>query len=100
MLLMLCGNVILALSQWVLIAGLNYSNAVEEVGRYSYSLALAGLFLTVGQVGVRQYLMSTDIPISHVRQLYVSFNVRAASIVCKPIRRYWLFLGCRVFRLG
>ncbi len=72
MLLMLCGNVILALSQWVLIAGLNYSNAVEEVGRYSYSLALAGLFLTVGQVGVRQYLMSTDIPISHVRQLYVT----------------------------
>ncbi|WP_395341657.1 hypothetical protein PN836_019780 [Ningiella sp. W23] len=54
----LIANIAMALSQWAVIAWLNRSGNVDDVGRYAYSLALAGLALSLGHVGLRQYLMS------------------------------------------
>jgi O-antigen/teichoic acid export membrane protein len=58
MLITLLANLALAISQWLLIANLNQSGNVEIVGKYAYSLALAGIFLTIGQMGLRQFVMS------------------------------------------
>ena len=71
-LITLLSNIILAFSQWALIASLNYSGNIGVVGQYSYALALAGFFLTVGQVGLRQYILSSSIDSGHLEQLFVT----------------------------
>ncbi|MBW8190551.1 oligosaccharide flippase family protein [Neiella marina] len=57
----LVSNLVFALSQWVIVAGLNHLGSVDVVGRYAYSITLAGFFLTVGQMGLRQYLLSSTV---------------------------------------
>ncbi|WP_293750654.1 hypothetical protein [uncultured Paraglaciecola sp.] len=71
-LITLFSNLVLAFSQWVLIASLNYSGNIGVVGQYSYALALAGFFLTVGQVGLRQYILSSSINVDQLEQLFVT----------------------------
>ncbi|GGA79127.1 hypothetical protein GCM10011369_21330 [Neiella marina] len=61
-------NIVFAFSQWVIIAGLNHLGSVEDVGRYAYSITLAGFFLTVGQMGLRQYLLSHSACSNHLEQ--------------------------------
>ena len=108
MLLMLSGNLVLAFSQWLLIAGLNYSGDIESVGRYSYALALAGLFLTIGQAGVRQYLMSSNIPSAHINQLFITRLITSlctfllltayANWLVEPVY-FWIILALGIAKL-
>lgn len=57
----LFANVLFAISQWLIIAGLNYAGNINAVGQYAFSLALAGVFLTFGQFGMRPYLLSRTV---------------------------------------
>lgn len=69
----LVANIIFAISQWVIIAGLNYTGKVDLVGQYAFVIAIAGLFLTVGQLGLRPYLLSSIID---QREIQYVFQVR------------------------
>lgn len=66
----LLANIIFALSQWVIIAGLNYSGNTDVVGKYAFAIAIAGLFLTSGQLGFRQYLLSSIITQQEIQYLF------------------------------
>lgn len=73
----LLANVVFAISQWVIIAGLNYSGKTDVVGQYAFAIAIAGLFLTIGQLGFRQYLLSSVITqneIQYVFQMRLMFS--------------------------
>lgn len=72
----LLANIVFALSQWIIIAGLNYTNKTDVVGQYAYAIAIAGLFLTIGQLGLRPYLLSSVI--NSIEVNYV-FQVRLIS---------------------
>lgn len=74
----LLANVVFAISQWVIIAGLNYSGKTDVVGQYAFAIAIAGLFLTIGQLGFRQYLLSSIITqneIQYVFQMRLMFSL-------------------------
>lgn len=78
----LLANMALAFSQWILIANLNNAGNVDVVGQYSYSLALAGVFLTIGQMGLRQFLMSKSVAPEHLEQI---FTTRFITSICSWI---------------
>lgn len=65
----LLANIIFALSQWVIIAGLNYTGNTAVVGQYAFAIAIAGLFLTFGQLGFRQYLLSSIITLQEIQYI-------------------------------
>ena len=74
----LIANVIFAISQWVIIASLNYTGRTDVVGQYAFAIALAGLFLTVGQLGLRPYLLSSVIKKQEIQHV---FHVRIITSV-------------------
>ena len=74
----LIANVIFAISQWVIIASLNYTGRTDVVGQYAFAIALAGLFLTVGQLGLRPYLLSSVIKKQEIKHV---FHVRIITSV-------------------
>ena len=66
----LVANVIFAISQWIIIAGLNYSGKTNIVGQYAFAIAMAGLFLTFGQLGLRQYLLSSIVSLKEIQYIF------------------------------
>ena len=74
----LLANIIFAISQWVIIAGLNYTDKTDVVGQYAFAIAIAGLFLTVGQLGLRPYLLSS---IVGKREIQYVFHVRLITSI-------------------
>ena len=66
----LIANLVFAISQWVIIAGLNKSGNVEVVGQYAYAIAMAGLFLTAGQFGLRQFLLSNRVSEKDMERIF------------------------------
>ena len=66
----LIANVIFAISQWIIIAGLNYTGKTDVVGQYAFSIAIAGIFLTVGQLGLRPYLLSSIISLKEIKYVF------------------------------
>jgi O-antigen/teichoic acid export membrane protein len=83
----LIANIIFAMSQWIIIAGLNYTGKTDVVGQYAFVIAIAGLFLTVGQLGLRPYLLSS---IVREREAQYVFQVRFITSVTA-------FLGLVIF---
>jgi O-antigen/teichoic acid export membrane protein len=75
----LFANIFFAISQWIVIAGLNYAGNTDVVGQYAYSLALAGVFLIFGQFGIRPYLLSRTI--SEQEEPYVIHTRLLTSIL-------------------
>jgi O-antigen/teichoic acid export membrane protein len=75
----LMANLALAFSQWLLIANLNHTGNLDAVGQYSYSLALAGVFLTIGQMGLRQFLMSKSATTEHLEQIFTTRLITSIS---------------------
>lgn len=51
---------------------LNLSGRVDLVGQYSYALAISGVFLMAGQMGMRQLVMSKLISEQQLSQIFVS----------------------------
>ncbi|GLX78791.1 hypothetical protein tinsulaeT_21310 [Thalassotalea insulae] len=88
---MLISNVMFALSQWIIISGLNYLGNAAAVGKYAYSLALAGVFLTIGQLGLRQFLLSSK---ASNEEIQVVFYIR---IVTTLIAFLCLVFYCLLF---
>lgn len=78
-LITLMANLALAFSQWLLIANLNHTGNLDAVGQYSYSLALAGVFLTIGQMGLRQFLMSKSATAEHLEQIFTTRLITSIS---------------------
>jgi len=74
----LLANIIFAISQWAIIAGLNYTDKTDVVGQYAFAIAIAGLFLTVGQLGLRPYLLSS---IVEQREVQYVFHVRLITSI-------------------
>lgn len=72
MLVTLVANLGLALSQWAIIAGLNRLGEVQLVGQYAYALGLAGVFLTAGQIGLRQFVMSQLPSDDELKQIFTA----------------------------
>lgn len=66
----LIANIFFAVSQWVIISGLNYTNKTDVVGQYAFSIAISGLFLTVGQLGLRPYLLSSIVEKNEIKHIF------------------------------
>jgi O-antigen/teichoic acid export membrane protein len=96
----LIANIVFAISQWIIIAGLNYSGSTYIVGQYAYALALAGVFLTIGQLGLRPYLLSSKIStaeldkIFHTRCIssFIAFISLFIYVLIVVEEKYWLLI--------
>jgi len=95
----LFANVIFAISQWLIIAGLNYAGNTDLVGQYAYSLALAGVFLMSGQFGLRPYLLSRSISVREERYIiHTRFLTSILALTLLSVYSY-IFVDAMYFNL-